>query len=195
MDRRLSKPEKPLMRKSILFNGRNTVICAVIFIALMVLIQGPWIGARAVQAAAPGAAIPVMRFSYAPEGLKPMFESLGENGRAAYLTMNIVDFFFAAAYGLLYFVALGWIAGRLFPRFPALRFIGLLGVLGALADETENVVFRLIATGAVDGSISRIAAVASPLKYSCVCVSMALLFMGLAAVAIKALAGKRDTHS
>jgi hypothetical protein len=183
------------MQKSTFFTGRNTVIYAVIFIALMVLIQGPWIGARAVQATAPGAAIPDMRFSYAPEDLKPMFESLGEKGRAAYLTMNVVDFFFAAAYGLLYLVALGWIASRLFPPFQALRFIGLLGVLGALADETENVVFRLIATGAVDGSISRIAAVASPVKYSCVYASMALIVTGLVAVAVKAIAGKRDIRS
>jgi hypothetical protein len=180
------------MQKSTFFTGRNTVICAVIFIALMVLIQGPWIGAGAVQAAAPGAAIPDMRFSYAPEDLKPLFESLDESGRAAYLTMNRVDFFFAAAYGLLYLVALGWIASRLFPRFQALRFIGLLGVLGALADETENIVFRLIASGAVDGgsSLSRIAAVASPVKYSCVYASMALLVTGLVAVAAKAIAGR-----
>lgn len=183
------------MDNSRFFSGRNLTISGGLFIALMVLIQGPWIGAGAVAAAAPGAAIPDMLFSYDPESLSPMFVALGDAGRTAYLTMNLVDFFFAAAYGLLYLVALGWIAEKLFPRIPALRLLGLIGVLGALADETENVIFRLIASGASDGGemTSRIAAVVSPLKYSCIYFTMALIAIGLAAVAVKAIAGKIGT--
>jgi putative flippase GtrA len=175
--------------KALVFKGRNVAICAAAFVVLLILVEGPWIGAGAVAQAAPGATLPDMRFFYAPSELAPLFAALGEAGRGAYLRMDLVDFFFAAAYGLLFLVGIGWEASRLFPRLPALRALGLIGAFGALADETENIVFRGIASGGTDG-LARIASIATPIKFVCVYACLPLLVLGLAAVIVKAIAAR-----
>lgn len=167
-----------------LFRGRNAAICALAFALLLSLVGGPWIGAGAVARAAPGSVIPDMRFRSAPADLAPMFAALGPAGREAYLNMNLVDFLFAAVYGLFFLVCLGWEASRLFPALPGLRSLGFLGVFGALCDETENLVFRGMARGGGD-AFAALASIATPLKFAFDYASLALLSVGLAAVALR----------
>jgi hypothetical protein len=174
-----------------LFSGRNVLTSFIVFMAAYLLVGGSWVGLAAVNSASGGAAVPDMLFSYDPARLGAMFEALGPEGRAAYLSMNTVDFFFAGAYGTFYFIALGWIAGRLFPKVAALRLVGLVGVLGALCDETENAIFRLAASGgSIDGAPASIAATASTAKALLAYPTMALVLIGLAAVAVSAVARK-----
>ena len=175
-----------------LFSGRNVLTSFIVFMAAYLLIGGSWVGLAAVNAASGGAAVPDMLFSYDPAELGAMFEALGPEGRAAYLSMNAVDFFFAGAYGTFYFIALGWIAGRLFPKVAALRLIGLVGVLGALCDASENVIFRLAASGgSVDGAAASIAAIATPLKFCLDFASMVSIAAGLSAAAVLALRARK----
>lgn len=175
------------MNSARLFSGRNVLTSLIMLMAAYLLVGGSWVGLAGVKAAAGAAAVPDMLFSYDPAKLGAMFEALGPGGRAAYLSMNAVDFLFAGAYGTFFFVALGWIAGRLFPRTAALRLIGLVGVLGALCDEAENLVFRLAASGAaIDGPASSIAAAASTSKYILISAASALVAAGLVAAAIAA---------
>jgi hypothetical protein len=175
------------MKSSKLHTGKNVLVSLILFMAAYLLVGGSWIGAAAVVAASGGAPVPDMLFSYAPGALPGLFEALGAEGRAAYLSMNAVDFLFAGAYGAFYFLALGWIALYLFPAKPALRFVGMIGVAAALCDEAENLVFRLAASGAaVDGPAASFAAAASTAKYCLVSASMALIAVGSAAAAIAA---------
>ncbi|RPJ08742.1 MAG: hypothetical protein EHM28_03415 [Spirochaetaceae bacterium] len=172
--------------KTGLFNGQAVIVSFIVFLACYILVGGGLIGAAAVSKAAAesadsvGVTIPDMVFSYAPEKLVGMFEVLGPTGREAYLAMNAVDFVFAVAYGIFFFITLGWLAQRFFPSRPGLRWTGLIGVAGAIADETENIVYRLIAGGSagLDGSLSGIAAIASPIKYMLISVSMFMVLAG-----------------
>jgi hypothetical protein len=175
------------MKARALFTGLNAAIAAAVFALLYAFIGGTWIGSAGIAAAAPGKAVPDMLFSYAPSALGPMFADLGDAGRAAYLRMNALDFFFAASYGVLYFITLGWAAGRLFPKAPALRWIGAIGILGAAADEAENVVFRMIASGAAagDGPAAALASGATTLKFVFVYAAMLLVAAALAALGVK----------
>jgi hypothetical protein len=120
-----------------------------------------------------------------------MFAALGEGGRAAYLAMNAFDFIFAASYGVFYFLALGWIAARLFPARPGFRFVSLFGLSGALCDEAENVIFRFAASGtSIDGAPASLASIFSTGKYCLICATMGLVLLGLAAVAVKTSASR-----
>ncbi len=176
------------MKATGLFSGRNLISSLILFLAAYLVIQGGWIGAAAVSAASGGAPLPDMSFSYDPADLPAMFAALGEVGRAAYLSMNAFDFFFAGAYGAFYFIALGWIATKLFPKARALRFIGFVGVLGALCDEIENVVFKLAASGRdISDPVSALASFATTAKFSLIAAAMALTvagFIGLITVMI-----------
>jgi hypothetical protein len=162
--------------KDRLFPGKKVLISLIFFMAAVILINGRWIGAAAVTAASGGAAIPDMLFSYPPSSLAPMFAALGEAGRAAYLAMNAFDFIFAAAYGLFYFFALGWLALRLFPSLPILRFLSLVGLAAALFDEIENTLFRFAAS------------FCSTAKYCLNYASVALAAAGLVALGMAAIA-------
>lgn len=174
------------------FTGKNASLALIPFLISLFLINGPWIGAPAVSRAAGGAVVPDMVFTYAPDQLAPMFQALGEAGKSAYLVMNFLDFFFAFFYGLLFFVTLGWLAVRLFPSFPPLRFIGVLGCIGALADEIENVIFRLIASGLHDGTgpLAAITSVAGPIKFTGTYLCLVLVLVGLIALGIIAIRKK-----
>lgn len=174
------------MENEKLFTGKNALLALIPFLITLVLINGPWIGAPAVSRAAGGAVVPDMVFSYSPDQLAPMFQALGEAGKSAYLVMNFLDFFFALFYGLLFFVTLGWLAVRLFPAIQWLRFIGVLGCIGALADEIENVIFRLIASGLLDGTGPWAVgtSIAAPIKYSGTYISLLLVLIGLIALVI-----------
>jgi hypothetical protein len=174
-------------------SGRNILAAAAVFVVTLVLIQGGWIGVAAVRRAAPGAAIPDMLFTYAPDSLAPMFAALGEAGRRAYLSMNAVDFFFAASYGSLLVLTLGWIAGRLFPVALAPRLALLTPLLGALADEIENLVFRNLALDPSTASraMSGIASAATTAKWVFLIISCGLAMLGLVASAISAWSSRR----
>jgi hypothetical protein len=176
--------------KDRLFPGKKVLISLIFFMAAVILINGRWIGAAAVTAASGGAAIPDMLFSYPPSSLAPMFAALGEAGRAAYLAMNAFDFIFAAAYGLFYFFALGWLALRLFPSLPILRFLSLVGLAAALFDEIENTLFRFAASGGgqVEGAPAAIASFCSTAKYCLNYASVALAAAGLVALGMAAIA-------
>jgi hypothetical protein len=179
------------MDRAKLFSGNKVLVSMIVFIAAELVVNGSWIGARAVSAAAHGAPIPDMLFSYAPSSLGGMFAALGEAGRAAYLAMNAFDFIFAAAYGVFYFLTLGWLATRLFPARPGLRFVSFFGLSGALCDEAENTIFRFAASGAsIDGVPASLASVFSTAKLCLFCATMALVLVGLAAVVIKASASR-----
>jgi hypothetical protein len=175
------------MKSRALFSGLNAAVAALVFAILYAFIGGNWIGAAAITAAAPGKAVPDLLFSYDPAALGPMFANLGEAGRAAYLRMNALDFFFAASYGLLFLITLGWAAGRLFPKAPAPRWIGAIGVLAAAADEAENVVFRMIASSSIagDGSVAAFASGATTLKFVCFYAATALAAAALVALGVK----------
>jgi len=175
-----------------LFSGRNVLSSLILFLAAYLVISGGWIGAAAVASASGSAPIPDMVFSYDPTDLAPMLAGLGEEGRAAYLSMNAVDFFFAGAYGAFYFIALGWIVSKLFPKARALRFIGLIGALGALFDEIENVIFRLAAMGREIGdSAAALASFATTAKFCLIAAAMILAAAGLIAVAATTISKRR----
>jgi hypothetical protein len=175
-----------------LFTGKNASLALIPFLICLFLINGPWIGAPAVSRASGGAVVPDLIFSYSPDQLAPMFQALGEAGKNAYLGMNFLDFFFAFFYGLLFFVTLGWLAVRLYPSIRWLRFIGVLGCIGALADEIENVIFRLIASGLQDGTgpLAATASVAGPIKFTGTYLCLGLVFIGLIAIGIVAFRKK-----
>ncbi len=176
-----------------LFSGKNVLSSLILFLAAYLVISGGWIGAAAVSAASGGAPIPDMSISYDPADLASMFAALGEEGRAAYLSMNAFDFFFAGAYGAFYLIALGWIVSRLFPKARALRLIGLIGTLGALCDETENVIFRLAASGREIGdSTAALASFSTTAKFSLIGAAMALTAAGFIATAIVAVSKRRS---
>jgi hypothetical protein len=176
--------------KERLFPGKSVLISFIFFMAAAILINGRWIGAAAVTAASGGATIPDMLFSYAPASLAAMFAAMGEAGRAAYLAMNAFDFIFAATYGLFYFFALGWLAMRLFPSLPRLRFVCLVGLAGALFDEIENTLFRFAASGGnrIEDATAAIASFCSTAKYCLNYVSIALIAGGLIGLCMTALA-------
>jgi len=182
------------MKASRLFTGRNVLSSFILFLAAYLVIGGGWIGIAAVNAASGGAPVPDMLFSYAPSALSGMFEALGEEGRAAYLSMNAVDFFFAGAYGVFYFIILGWIALLLFPSKGALRFVGIIGVAAALCDEAENLVFRMAASGSsIDERLASIASSATTAKFCLIVATMILVSGGLIAVVVAAVVRRKNT--
>lgn len=185
------------MKHRPLLSGINAIIAAVLFVVLESLVSGPWLGAAAVAAVAPGASLPDMLFHYEPSALGPMFAALGEAGRAAYLRMNAVDFFFAASYGLLFLVATGWAARRLFPAKPGLAWLGAIGILGAAADEAENVAFRLVASGALGGDspAASFASAATSLKFLCFYAASGLLAAAIIALIARSLRGRRRART
>jgi hypothetical protein len=175
------------MKNDALFTGKNVLVSMIVFIAAELVVNGGWIGSRAVSAAARGAPMPDMLFSYAPSSLGGMFAAMGEGGRAAYLAMNAFDFIFAASYGIFYFLSLGWLATRLFPARPGLRLVSIFGLSGALCDEAENVIFRFAASGtSIDGAPASLASVFSTAKFCLICATMGLVIVGFAAAGVKA---------
>lgn len=178
-----------------IFNLRNILIFTGIFIVSVIIINGNWIGAGRVSIISGGAPLPDMQTYYKSAQLGAMFDTLGAEGRDAYLVMNGFDFFFAASYGFFYFFLLGFLARKLFPKIAFLRLAGLIGVTGTFFDIVENVAFREFARGVGNDTLALIASIATPLKFGCIMIAMSLMAIGSVSLAIKTIIAKAHSVS
>ncbi len=80
-----------------------------------------------------------MRFSYGPEEANNLFESLGTEGRRAYLVLHLVpDMLFPISYALAFSFTSAWFLVRLLPLDHPAQWLSLTPLISGVADIFEN---------------------------------------------------------
>jgi len=142
--------------------------------------------------------LPDSSFSYGSARLVSMMDALGEEGRAAYLRLGVVDTVFPVAYGIFLAAAIVLAWGRLagYPRIASVLLV--VPLAGAASDLAENAAVRSVislfrawaraeAMIAVPPFAARVSGWLTTLKWSAAAFSALLALAGCAA----AIAGRR----
>lgn len=80
-----------------------------------------------------------MRFSYGPDEANELFETLGADGRRAYLMLHLVpDILFPTSYALAFAFTSAWFLVRLLPLDHPLQWLSLTPLISGMADILEN---------------------------------------------------------
>lgn len=80
-----------------------------------------------------------MSFNYSPEWVYTTLSNYGEAGRRSYLVMSLgFDYIFPVIYGLFFSLSLIGLLKQVVPARTSWQKLGLVALLGALADLLEN---------------------------------------------------------
>ncbi len=179
--------EKLLNFLARLATGRNILICLGLFIAFNAIIF-PMAGSR-IQALSGGVGPLDLQFSYTPETAYEMLTAYGE-GRMFYALIQVTaDVVYPVVYTLLFSLLLTYLFQRGFPGNAALQRLALLPFGAMLADYLENIgiVTLLLSYPAQLPAVAQAASLFTTLKWLSVGAVLALVVVGLAALALKRL--------
>ena len=119
-----------------------------------------------------------MRFSYGPEEADRLFETLGTEGRRAYLMLHLMpDMLFPACYALAFACTSAWFLVRLLPLDHRLQWLSLTPIISGVADILENlslVIVNASYPGRIDWS-THTASVLTKIKFGLMPVGVVLL--------------------
>ncbi len=150
-----------------LFSWRSVVVTLIVAIITGWAVNGPLWGTVYLSHLIPSVTIPDQTQNYAPDQLPGFFQAMGDHGRAAYITINNLDFLFIASYSLFVFIAFGTMLRFLMSHKPLATRLAFFGLLAGLFDFIESSCFRLIVTSPEQPhvTLSTIAAFATKTKF------------------------------
>ncbi len=162
-----------------LFSWQSVAVGFVLTVITAALANGNLWGTAHLQALVPGVIIPDLTPWYSPQDLPGFFRDMGERGRAAYITVNNLDFLLIASYMFFVFAAAGTMLRYIMPRNHNLKYYALLGLLPATFDAIESFCFRLIVTDPANQHVmlSTVAAFATKAKFLAINLALAVLLV------------------
>jgi hypothetical protein len=150
-----------------LFTWRWVLASLVVTAITYLIVNGSMWGTGHLQALVPSVTIPDLTHNYSPEQLPGFFQYMGVNGRAAYITVNNLDFLFILSNMSFGFIALGTLLRFLMKNKKLAMYLALLGTIPGLCDLIESTCFRVIVLTPYDhhSALSAIAAGATNAKF------------------------------
>lgn len=159
-------------------SGRAVLASFAAFAVLAALINGRPFGLAELAELTGGAGILDMEFTYTPLQAYTMLATLGDAGRAFYLTRIVpLDLVFPAAYTLFYAVAITWLLAHWLPAESTWMRLNLVPLVTGAADYCENagVIAMLLAYPAELYGVAAFTAVVSPIKFTFIALSMLII--------------------
>ncbi len=170
-------------------------ISLVVFIVTYYVINSDFIGIEYVKKLSNGTTIPDMFLFYTPTKIYSQLELLGEVGRNAYLTVNLIDFIFPLTYAMFFAISLTMTYTFIYPPESKKHLLVLLPFFTLLADYGENICLRSITLNYPTPmmNIALIASILTPLKYALFLGSAFLIIQGNMKVTNKLFSKKQVT--
>ncbi|MCE1254299.1 MAG: hypothetical protein LWX83_12220 [Anaerolineae bacterium] len=172
-----NKLYKPLKKIS---TWPGWVVSLVLFLAAYFVENSDFIGIEYVKRISNGNTIPDMFMFYSPAKIYSQLELLGEAGRNAYLTVNLIDFIFPLTYALFFAISLTMTYTFIYPDESKRHLLVLLPFLTLLADYGENICLRIITLNYPTPifNLALTASILTPLKYALFLTSAFLILQG-----------------
>jgi len=153
---------------------------------------GTFIGADHVRAASGGTPMLDTFFFYTPGRAYELLTAMGEAGRSAYLSANLVDFFFPPCYTLFFVTSLAMIYTFIYEPEDKRNWLVLVPFGAMLADYGENICVRLmlLVFPTVIMPAAQAASLLTPLKFTLIVTAALLIMQGNMKVTNKLFAKK-----
>jgi hypothetical protein len=137
-----------------------------------------FIGAEHVRLVSGGTPMLDTFFFYTPDRAYELLSAMGAAGRSAYLTANLVDFFFPLAYTLFFVVSMVMTYTFIYQPEDKRNWLVLLPFVAMLADYGENICVRLMLLNFPTqlNTVALAASLFTPLKFSLI-VGIGLLIL------------------
>ena len=123
-------------------NWTNWVISLVLFLISYFLINGDAFGSGYIRQITGGVDILDLYFYYPPQKVYEVLGLLGEAGRNAYLTVNLMDFFYPIIYTAFFCISMCLTYTFIYPPESKRNWLLLLPLVTLLADYGENICIR-----------------------------------------------------
>jgi hypothetical protein len=123
-------------------NWKNWVVSLVIFLISYFLINGDAFGSGYIRQITGGVDILDAYFYYPPQKVYEVLGLLGEAGRHAYLTLNLLDFFYPIIYTAFFCISMSLTYTFIYPAESKRNWLLLLPLVTLLADYAENICIR-----------------------------------------------------
>lgn len=123
-----------------------------------------------------------LELNYTPQQVQLLFEVLGEEGRAAYRSVELTeDLFYPLSYGLLLSLGIVYFFKKSFPKIPQLSLLGIFPLIAMGFDYAENflIVKMLSSYPLISDQTVFLASSATTLKWGFVILSLLLIFIAL----------------
>ncbi|HUC20752.1 MAG TPA: hypothetical protein VMR98_04635 [Candidatus Polarisedimenticolaceae bacterium] len=150
-----------------IFSWQGVVVALGSTAALSWFANGPVWGTAHLQELIPGVTIPDLTPLYSAHELPGFFQAMGDQGRAAYRTINTFDFLLIISYTLFAVLAIGAMLRSFMGDTPKATKLALLGLLPGIFDAVESSCFRVIVTSPYDKHhlVASVAAFSTKLKF------------------------------
>ena len=123
-----------------------------------------------------------LELNYTPQQVQLLFETLGEEGRATYRSVELTeDFFYPLSYGLLLSLGIIYFFQKSLPKIPQMALLGIFPLIAMGFDYAENfmIVSMLSAYPQISEQTVSLASSATTLKWGFVILSLLLIFTAL----------------
>lgn len=149
--------------------------------------------AARIQALSGGLGVPDLLHGFTADELYARLDAFGEEGRAVYLRAELVDLVYPLAYGFLFAFLIAVAARRLLREGSPWRLLCLVPLAATGLDYLENACFFtiLLRWPARSDLVAQLASVFNVGKWSCFAVTVPVTAIGLVALAVVTLRGKR----
>ena len=161
-------------------NWRGWLISLVLLCLGFFAVTNNFIGAEHVKQVSGGTAILDSYFYYPPQSAYQVLTDLGQAGRDAYLTVNLLDMFFPLTYGLFLSISLTMTYTFVYPAQSKRNFVILLPLVTMLVDYGENICVRAMLLNYPVNLMgtAQVASILTPLKYTLIVVTALLILQG-----------------
>lgn len=123
-----------------------------------------------------------LELNYTPQQVQVLFETLGEEGRAAYRSVEQTeDFFYPLSYGFLLSLGTVYFFQKSFPKIPQMALLGIFPLIAMGFDYAENflIIKMLSSYPQISDQTVFLASSATTLKWGFVILSLLLIFTAL----------------
>jgi hypothetical protein len=161
-------------------NWPGWVVSLVFLLVCYFVVNSDFIGTEYVKQVSGGAAI-LDTFFYYPSGqVFALLTALGEAGRSAYLTLNLLDFLFPISYALFFGISLTMTYTFIYPPESKRNWLILLPFITLLVDYGENICVRLMLVNypAQIPWAAQTASLLTPLKFTLIVICALLILQG-----------------
>ena len=168
--------------------AKRTVVSGVLFVLLFWLINGSLVGTSRLAEITGGPNILDFQFGYTPEVAWALLESLGEEGRAFYLSRIVpLDVLFPPAYAGFFALCTGLLLRK--SNLGRFALLTAIPVFGLLSDYLENacIVAMLLRFPETAPMAARLGNVATVAKFTLCFASLAVIFVLAVLLAVRRL--------
>jgi hypothetical protein len=125
-------------------SGRVVIVLFLLTIIFSLLLMISPLGVTAIEAKLPGIKLLEARHGYTALEVHEVFTAINTFARAEYIRFLLLDFVYITIYGSFFVLALTFVLRRLIPLKPYLTSLAGLGLLVALVDYLEGVLFLIL---------------------------------------------------